>query len=175
MCPACVAFVGSVANEVTKDSPVTLEQPNGQTQSGDSGPDFPGKQADDTGVQAGGSVTSDGITTTASPLEPRRQQYIDETFLCTRVTIQNNADEQASFNALFDWKMQDPSGTTRDATLMGASEENFMGSGEIAPGGTATGDICFEAPSGSPRGTYVVLFDPTFRFSSNRVGWINEL
>lgn len=28
--------------------------------------------------------------------------------LCTRVTVQNNGNEQAAFNALLDWKMQDP-------------------------------------------------------------------
>ncbi len=170
---ACVAFVGSVANEVTKDSPVTIERPDGGSQSGDSGPDFPGKQPNDTSVEAGGSVTSDGVTTTSSPLS--RQQQFGDIYLCTQVTIQNNSEEQATFNALFDWKMQDPSGTTKDATLMGAATENFLGSGEVAPGGTAKGDVCFESPQGTPSGTYVVLFDPTFRFSSNRIGWINKL
>ena len=92
---ACVAFVGSVANEVTKDEPVTVQQPNGQPRGADSGPDFPGKQPNDTGVEAGGSVSSDGVTTTSSPLA-RKDQFGD-TYLCTRVTIQNNGNEQATF------------------------------------------------------------------------------
>ena len=120
---ACVAFVGSVANEVTKDEPVTVQQPNGQPRGADSGPDFPGKQPNDTGVEAGGSVSSDGVTTTSSPLA-RKDQFGD-TYLCTRVTIQNNGNEQATFNTLFDWKLQDPSGTTKDASLMGAGAEYF--------------------------------------------------
>jgi hypothetical protein len=82
--------------------------------------------------------------------------------------IQNNSGKEATFNTLFEWKMQDPSGTTKDASVMGA--DNFLGAGEIAPGGNAKGDVCFESPTGNPRGTYVVLFDPTFRLSSNRVG-----
>jgi len=170
---ACVAFVGRVANEVTKDSPVTIERPDGSSQSGGSGPDFPGKQPNDTSVDAGGAVTSEGVTTTSGPLS--RKQQFGNTYLCTQVTIQNNSKEQAAFSALFDWKMQDPSGTTKDATVMGAATESFLGSGEVAPGGTAKGDVCFESPQGTPSGTYIVLFDPTFRFSSNRIGWINKL
>lgn len=167
----CVAFVGSVANEITKDQPVTVQAPNGQAQASGSGPEFPGKQANDTGVAAGGSVTSDDVTTTSSPLTTQTQYT--NSYLCTQVTIQNNGTEQATFNTLFDWKLQDPSGTARDATILGT--DNFLSAGEVAPGGTAKGDVCFESPQGAPQGTYVVLFDPTFRFSSNRIGWINEL
>lgn len=167
----CVAFVGSVANEVTKGQRATVQPPNGAEGIADAGPDFPGKQPNDTGVAAGGSVTSDGVTTTSTPLSPRVQY--NDTYLCTQVTIQNNSDKQARFNTLFDWKLQDPAGTARDASVFGA--DDFLSAGEIAPGGTARGDVCFKSPQGSPAGTYVVLFDPTFRLSSNRVGWINEL
>ena len=169
----CVAVVGSVANEVTKDQPVTIQPPNGHAQSDDRGPDFPGKQSNDTGVNAGASVTSDGVITTSTPL--KKAEQFGDSYLCTQVTIQNNGNAQASFNTLFDWKLQDPSGTTRDASLMGATGENFLGAGEVAPGGTAKGDVCFASPEGSPSGTYVVLFDPTIRLSTNRIGWINNL
>jgi hypothetical protein len=175
---ACVAFVGSVANEVSKDFPVTSDAPSGQAQRSesasppaDTGADFPGKQSNDFGLNAGGSATSDGVTITSSPLTPKNQ--FGDTYLCTQVTMQNNSGKQATFNTLFDWKMQDPSGTTKDASVVGA--DNFLGAGEIAPGGTAKGDICFESPTGNPSGTYVVLFDPTIRLSSNRIGWINQL
>jgi hypothetical protein len=169
----CVAFVGSVANEVAKDPRTTVEPPSGggSTSAADTGPAFPGKQPNDTGVLAGGSVTSDGVTTTSTPLSSKDQ--FGNTYLCTLLTLQNSSTEQVSFNTLFDWKMQDPTGTTRSASVSGA--ENFLSAGEVAPGGTATGDVCFESPQGNPRGTYVVLFDPTFRFSSNRVGWINQI
>lgn len=167
----CVAFVGKVANEVTKDQPISVQPPNGGGPTADAGPNFPGKQPNDTGVLAGGSVTSDGVTTTSAPLS-RKAQY-GNTYLCTQVTIRNNSGDQARFNTLWDWKLQDPSGTVRDASLFGADHD--LSAGEIAPGGTATGEVCFQNPPGSPSGTYVVLFDPSFRFSSNRVGWINEL
>lgn len=168
---ACAAFVGSVANEISKDSPVTIQAPNGGTETTDSGPSFAGKQDGDTGVQAGGSVASDGVTTTSTPLTKTEQ--FGNAYLCTQVTIKNDSDEAASFNAAFDWKLQDPTGTTRMASLFGG--DNDLSAGEVAPGGTAKGDVCFESPQGSPSGTYVVLFDPTFRFSSSRIGWVNEL
>jgi hypothetical protein len=167
----CVAFVGSVANEIAKDSPVTVQSPNGGTQTADSGPSFPGKQDGDTGVEAGGSVTSDDVTTTASALSTNSQY--GSTYLCTAVTIQNGGNKPATFNSAFDWKLQDPTGTTRMASLMGS--DNNLSAGEVAPGGTAKGDVCFEDKSGSATGTYVVLFDPTFRLSSSRIGWINTL
>lgn len=167
---ACAALVGSVANEITKDSPVTVQQPDGQTQTADSGPSFAGKQDNDTGVQAGGSATSDGVTTTSSPL--RNADQFGTAYLCTQVTIKNDSDKAASFNAAFDWKLQDPSGTTRMASLLGS--ENDLSAGEVAPGGTTTGDVCFESSQGAPPGTYVVLFDPSFSLSSDRIGWINE-
>lgn len=147
-----------------------MQQPDGQIQTPDSGPSFSGKQDNDTGVQAGGSVTSDGVTTTSSPL--RNAEQLGNAYLCTQVTIKNDSDKAASFNAAFDWKLQDPTGTTRMASLIGS--ENDLSAGEVAPGGTATGDVCFESPQGTPPGTYVVLFDPSFSLSSNRIGWINE-
>ncbi|BBY70760.1 hypothetical protein MPRI_29470 [Mycobacterium paraintracellulare] len=70
--------------------------------------------------------------------------------LCTRVTVQNNGNEQAAFNALLDWKMQDPPGRTRDATLMGATTENLLGAGKVAPGGTAQGMSASRAPQSTP-------------------------
>jgi hypothetical protein len=167
----CVAFVGSVAHEVTKVSPVTVQPPNGGATTADKGLDFPGKQGGDTGVEAGGSVTFDDVTTASSPLVKKEQ--FGNTYLCTDVTIENKGTKQASFNTLFDWKLQDPSGTTKSASVVGA--DNFLGAGEIAPGGTANGDVCFDSPQGAPSGTYVVLFDPTFRLSSDRIGWINKL
>lgn len=167
----CVAFVGSVANEIAKDSPVTVQLPNGETQAADSGLDFAGKQPGDTGVEAGGSVTSDDVTTTASALSTNSQY--GSSYLCTAVTIQNSGSKPATFNSAFDWKLQDPTGTTRMASLMGS--DNILSAGEVAPGGTAKGDVCFEDKGGSAPGTYVVLFDPTFRLSSSRIGWINTL
>ncbi len=47
--------------------------------------------------------------------------------------------------------------------------------GQIAPGGSATGDVCFDAPQGSPSGQYVVLLDPSFSSTAERVAWLDTL
>jgi hypothetical protein len=51
--------------------------------------------------------------------------------------------------------------------------ENKLATGEVAPGGNTTGDVCFENQPDA--GTYVVLLDPTIRPPTNRIGWINQL
>lgn len=48
-----------------------------------------------------------------------------------------------------------------------------LSSGELAPGGKMTADVCFDAKQGNSAGQYVVLLDPTFRFGSDRIAWVN--
>ena len=40
-------------------------------------------------------------------------------------------------------------------------------------GGTTSGDVCFETPDPAP-GQYVVLYEPSFYFSSERGAWSNN-
>jgi hypothetical protein len=133
-------------------------------------PAFPGATADDLVAQAGGPVDADGLTMTATALEPG-DDTLGET-LCTTVSYANGTGSAATFN-LFDWKLQDPNGTILNTGLLGSDDP--LRSGEIAPGGSATGDVCFDAPQGSPSGRYVVLFDPSFSFTSERIAWLNTL
>ena len=60
--------------------------------------------------------------------------------LCLTVTHVNNDKHALSFN-IFEWKLQDPNGVARSMSIFG---DNDLGSGELAPGGTVTGDVCFE-------------------------------
>ena len=121
-------------------------------------------------AQAGEAVNADGLTVTTTPLKPG-DSTLGKT-LCTTVTYNNGTDEPATFNGGFDWKMQDPNGTILMTGLSGS--RNMLSAGQIAPGGKATGDVCFDAPQGSPSGQYVVLLDPSFRFTSDRIAWLNE-
>jgi hypothetical protein len=168
----CVAFLAAVGDslhraEPTADSASGPTRPDGE--SGGGGPHFPGKQPNDTAAHAGVSVTVEGVTTTTTPLFDRSQYSSD--FLCTTVTVSNESKKSQSFN-VWDWKLQDPSGTARNCAFTGS--DNQLNSGEVAAGGgTTVGDVCFDEPQGSPSGTYVVLFDPTFTLSSDRVAWIN--
>ena len=51
-------------------------------------------------------------------------------------------------------------------------EDSFLSTGELVPGGTVSGQVCFEdANAGS--GTYVLLYDPLSFLSSERLAWLN--
>ncbi|MBM7415848.1 MULTISPECIES: DUF4352 domain-containing protein [Nocardiaceae] len=135
----------------------------------DNGITWPGKTDDDLGANAGETVDQDGVVTTAAPLE-EVSSVLGEN-LCSLVTIVNNTGENQSFGT-FDWSLLDPAGTIKSSTY--AADINLLESGETAPGGTATGNVCFDVPVGAPAGQYVVLFEKTFSFSSDRIGWVNQ-
>lgn len=134
----------------------------------DNGITWPGKTGDDVGANAGETVDQDGVVTTSAPLENVSSMFGEN--LCSLVTIVNNTGENQSFGT-FDWSLLDPAGTIKTSTY--AADINLLESGETAPGGTATGNVCFDVPQGAPSGQYVVLFEKTFSFSSDRIGWIN--
>lgn len=133
-------------------------------------PAFPGATSDDVVAQAGEAVDVDGLTVTATALTPGDDTLGDT--LCTTTTYANGTGSAASFN-LIDWKLQDPNGTILNTGFTGS--DNLLSTGEIAPGGSATGDVCFDAPQGSPSGQYVVLLDPSFSFTPQRIAWLNTL
>lgn len=153
------------------DDPVVGSANGGSSGSSQSaGPTFSGQQDDDTSAAAGDPVTADGVVLTSSALV-KGEPFADEAVLCTTVTIKNGSDDSISFNE-FDWSLQDPDGASRTTTLGGS--DDLLDSGDLAAGGTVTGDVCFESAK-KPSGTYVVLYAPTFSFSSDRIAWVNDL
>ncbi len=134
------------------------------------GPTFAGQQEGDTVAEAGQSITLDDVVTTATPLV--EGQAVGTTpVLCSTVTIVNNGDDAATFNGGFDWKLQDPQGAARGTTLGGS--DTLLSSGELAPGGTVSGDVCFDNPTGAP-GQYAVIYEPAFSFSGDRAVWVQS-
>ncbi|MBP3043715.1 DUF4352 domain-containing protein [Arthrobacter jiangjiafuii] len=134
----------------------------------DAAPAFPGAEKSDVIGQAGEALVLGDITVTSTPMIDG-----DATLgatLCTNTTVQNASDKTIDFNS-FDWKLQSPSGTIINATFMGS--DNLLSSGQVAPGGTATGDTCFENKTGEA-GQYVVLYEPILAFFSDRGAWINN-
>lgn len=180
----CGAFVIAVGSSLDSEKPTvssgsgTIRPDSGgpavtpgtvENKPADSGLRFQGQQERDTAANAGDAVTVDGVTTTASPLFDTTR--FGSRYICTTVTIKNDSQKSQSFN-VWDWKLQDANGTARNSSFTGT--DNQLNSGEVAAGGgTTVGDVCFDNPQGSPSGTYVVLFDPSFIFTSDRIGWIN--
>lgn len=131
-------------------------------------PAFPGALDSDVIGQAGDALVLGDITVTSTAMIDG-----DATFgatFCTTATVQNTSDKTIDFN-IFDWKLQAPSGTIISATFTGS--DNMLSTGQVAPGGTATGDACFENKA-AETGQFVVLYEPVFAFFSDRAAWINN-
>jgi hypothetical protein len=120
-------------------------------------------------AQAGETVDSEGLKTTTTGLV-KGDDTLGPT-LCTTVTYDNQSGRPTSFNGGFDWKLQSPNGAILSNTFAGSA--NLLKTGELAPGGKMTADVCFDARQGDSAGQYVVLLDPTFRLSSDRIAWVN--
>jgi hypothetical protein len=132
-------------------------------------PAFPGATDRDVVAQAGETVDAEGLRVTTTSLVAG-----DATLgptLCTTVTYDNQSGRPTTFNGGFDWKLQSPNGAILSNTHTGS--DNLLKSGELAPGGNMTADVCFDAKQGNSSGHYVVLLDPSFRFSSDRIAWVN--
>ena len=127
---------------------------------------FPGATSDDVVGQAGGSVTVQDVTLTTTAVSAQSNAL--GSFLCSTVTYVNDGDQQGSFNTL-DWRLQDPAGAAR---IVGIFGDNDLSAGQLAPGGTVTGDVCFEG--GADPGQYVLLYEGSL-FDRGRGAWINTL
>jgi hypothetical protein len=130
---------------------------------------FPGAKKGDVVGQAGAPLKVGDATVTAGAIAAG-DATLGKT-LCTATTLNNGSKETIAFNA-FDWKLQTPSGTI--VTTGFAGSKNMLSTGEIAPGGTASGDVCFDNKN-AEAGQFVVLYEPVFSFFSDRAAWINTL
>lgn len=130
---------------------------------------FPGAKKSDVIGQAGEALKLGDVTVTSAAIV-NGDATLGAT-LCTPVSLTNGSKDTIDFNT-YDWKLQSPGGTIVDPTIVGS--ENMLRSGQIVPGGSTTGDVCFDnkAPES---GKYVVLYSPMFKLFSARAAWINTL
>ena len=81
-------------------------------------------------------------------------------FVKINVTISNKSNDKVSYNT-FDWEIQDSNGTIEDySDAMMAQADDALGSGDLAKGGTKTGSIVFEVPSGDAG--LILHYKPSF-------------
>lgn len=112
-------------------------------------------QSDGQPVAAGETVTSDNLQVTAEPVRKVKPRYTDPQ-LCSRVTYRNTGDDEEFFNVI-DWKIQSPDGVQQLATF---ALDKGLSAGQLAPGGTVSGDVCRQGPGVA--GEYLVILDRTF-------------
>lgn len=129
---------------------------------------FPGADENDVIGTAGDTLDMGDVQVTATPLVAG-DATLEQT-LCTTATMVNNSDEQVDFHA-WDWELQAPSGTILNSTVMGS--DDILSGGGIAPGGTTTGDVCFEGDP-AESGQFVILYEAMFSLSADRAAWINN-
>lgn len=162
------AFIGSLGSEdsTTTSAPVA-DGDSAKAQQEESELDaFPGQTEDDVVGKAGEELAIRGVKITASEVTPKNDTFGN--LVCSKVVLKNDGDSEVSYN-VFDWKLQYPSGDIKDQSISGGDSLN---SGEIAPGGTAEGDVCFE--DNGEDGQYILISEGLFSFSSERGAWITE-
>jgi hypothetical protein len=163
------AFIGSLGSDQkdTQSAAQPAAQPAEDLQEKEPKTDqFPGQTEDDIVGKPGEEISTRGVKVTAGKL-----RAVNDTFgsqLCSKVTIKNDGDSEVSYNA-YDWRLQYPSGDMKDTTLSG---EDPLHSGDIAPGGSADGNLCFEDTGDT--GKYALISEDVFSFSSERAVWITE-
>jgi len=80
-------------------------------------------------------------------------------FVKVQVTIQNNSDDQISYNT-FDWKIQDSKGVIQTPASVTYTVDGALNSGELAKNGEKSGFLVFEVPSGDSG--LVLQYNPSF-------------
>lgn len=92
-------------------------------------------------VALGTTLDVDGLKVTVTEIG-RRTEY-GKGLTCANVSYTNGRDEQASRNP-FDWSARNPQGASVDAWIYTGNDA--LDSGELAPGGTDDGIVCFDVP-----------------------------
>jgi hypothetical protein len=128
---------------------------------------YPGQLDTDNVADAARTTNFDNVRTTATNLAATSTSF--SSGLCSTVTHVNNDKDTLSFN-IFEWKLQDPQGVARNISIFG---DNDLGSGELAPGGTVTGHVCFEGEA--VPGQYVLIYEPLACFTCGRGIWLESL
>lgn len=85
---------------------------------------------------------------------------------CALVTYQNSGSKEVDFRGYGDWTIQNSAGVITNPTYSG---ENDLQHGKLAPGGTVSGNVCFDD---SAPGDYIVQYKPEVPFrSEDRATW----
>lgn len=140
MIVGAIVLIGTIGNAVNGD-----DEPAPAASS--STPAVPGEPAapapEAAPLRVGDTVDVEGLQLTVADLRDG-----DDTFgetSCVTVTYLNNSDDEQSFNT-FDWELRDTQGVEVTSGFFGS--DNALGSGNLRPGGTKAGDVCFDFQGG---------------------------
>jgi hypothetical protein len=77
--------------------------------------------------------------------------------LAVVTTIAGFASMKMFFDIVIDWKIQDPAGVQSSAFM---AQDGGLQSGQLARGGTVSGDVCATSPGAS--GDYLIINESFF-------------
>lgn len=114
---------------------------------------------------AGVALTVNGVSKAKNggPLMPAKD---GKTYLVVDVTVENANRDKAPYNPLY-FKVKDADGFEYTATLLGASMDRSLQSGELASGEKARGTVAFEVPAGAKG--FVSSYQPLVIFGGYEV------
>lgn len=104
----------------------------------------------------GDPLSAGDLTLTVSAPKKVTEQYLGAQ-TCSTVSYQNTGSAQEQFN-LFDWKFRSSAGVESNATGS-YSPDNSLQSGELAPGGKTSGQVCADS---SIKTASAVVYSPGF-------------
>lgn len=81
-------------------------------------------------------------------------------FIIVTVKYDNNSEKDINYNS-FDFELLNSQGQKTDSTFTTVGNETRLESGSLAPGGTVTGTVTFEAPVGD-EGLYLIYKENLF-------------
>lgn len=174
-----VLFVGSLnsAIEDSKNDPVagadgssTDAKPAEDGKAAPAAPRFPGQLEKDVVGDAGNELTVGETAITVSPLT-ETDGNLGKVF-CSDVSVKNNGSKALTGFGPMSFKVQNPAGSATNASL--AAVDGELASSDLAPGGTASGKLCFDAANVSP-GENVVLYEELMSFDQQRGAWISKI
>jgi hypothetical protein len=117
--------------ESTKAPEPTFEAPD---------PAYAGKLDDDAIADGQGQVEVRGLSATVGPLRHVEARAYDGPRLCSDLTLDNHSSETQWYYVDIELSIQYPSGNEKGVVLV---YDNDLGSGNLVPGGHASGQVCF--------------------------------
>lgn len=92
--------------------------------------------------------------------------------LCSQITLVNASDETEDYNGL-SFSLHDPAGGIQEYGTIAMDGGEPLSAGSAAPGGTVTGQECWENRGA---GQYVLFYQPhAFTGEGGRVAYVNTL
>jgi len=118
----------------------------------------------------GETATLNGATITVTNVKKSNGTTYDKPksgneYVIVTVQIQNDSNSNISYN-VYDYKLQDSNGNIVTQAITTVNSDTSLSSGELAPNGTKSGSIAFEAPKGD---NYLTLIYQGSYWSSSQL------